>query len=123
MKHVSHRKPDPRLKAIKVYVGEEEEAALQSHVHLIDSNCSEFLRHLGMAAIAEYQANSTRHPVGDEGAYEGLGKAYRERCNTGIPAGRRGISDRYMVRRDPPCVRKSLPAASRGVSTVPRLRL
>lgn len=123
MKTVSHRKPDPRLKAIKVYVGEEEEAALQSHVHLIDSNCSEFLRRAAMTAIAHHQAQSTRFPFDEEGASEGLVKSRRDKCDFVVPAGRHANSDRYMVRRDPPCVRRALPAASRGVHAVQRLRL
>lgn len=56
MNHPTNRKPDPRLKAMKVYTGEEERAIIESHAHAIDSTCSEFLRRAGLKAIAEYRA-------------------------------------------------------------------
>lgn len=77
----AHRKPDPRTSYIKVYLGSEELAAIESHCAAIDLGNSVFLRHAGLSIISQYReeqaANAVQHqqviryPSRKEGPYAG----------------------------------------------------
>lgn len=76
MNHSSQRnKPDPRLNVVKVYLGDEEQATLQSHCHAIDTSLSAFLRQAGMRIATAHQ-QVTRFPGRQEGAGAGLRRAF-----------------------------------------------
>ncbi|MBV6321944.1 hypothetical protein [Duganella violaceipulchra] len=75
MNHTINRKPDPRLHPVKVYLGEEELATLQSHCHAIDTTCSAFLRKVGLRIASAHQ-QVIRYPGRREGPSAGLGRAF-----------------------------------------------
>lgn len=76
MNHSSQRnKPDPRLNVVKVYLGDEEQATLQSHCHANDLTVSGFLRQAGIRAVAAHQ-NRIRTPGRQEGPGAGLRRAF-----------------------------------------------
>ena len=70
----TRHKPDPRLNVIKVYLGDEEQASLQSHCHAIDTTCSAFLRKVGLG-IVKAQQQIIRYPGRTEGPVAGRGRA------------------------------------------------
>jgi len=74
MNSTNHRKPDPRLKFVKVYLGEEELATVQSFCHATDTNGSAFLRRAGLNAVAAHQ-QVIRPPCRQEGPSAGRGRA------------------------------------------------
>lgn len=71
----SHHKPDPRLNVVKVYLGNEEAATLQSHCHATDTTCSAFLRKVGLGIASAHQQR-IRYPGRTEGPSAGLGRAF-----------------------------------------------
>jgi len=70
----THYKPDPRLKVVKVYLGDEEAATLQSHCHALDTTCSAFLRKVGLKMAKAHQQIS-RYPGRAEGPCAGRARA------------------------------------------------
>ena len=71
----TQRKPDPRLNVVKVYLGDEEQATLQSHCAAADISISGFLRQAGMRIATAHQ-QVTRFPSRQEGASAGLRRAF-----------------------------------------------
>ncbi|KQQ40431.1 hypothetical protein ASF61_06670 [Duganella sp. Leaf126] len=63
------------MNVIKVYVGDEEHAALQSHCHAADIGVSAFLRKAGMRIATAHQ-QVTRLPGRREGPDAGLRRAF-----------------------------------------------
>ena len=68
-------KPDPRLNVVKVYLGDEEQATLQSHCHANDLTVSGFLRQAGIRAATAHQ-QVIRYPGRTEGPGAGLRRAF-----------------------------------------------
>jgi hypothetical protein len=68
-------KPDPRLNVVKVYLGDEEQATLQSHCAAIDVSISGFLRKAGISIATAHQ-NRIRTPGRAEGPGAGLRRAF-----------------------------------------------
>jgi hypothetical protein len=76
MNHINHRyKPEPRLNVIKVYLGDDEQATLQSHCHATDTTCSAFLRKVGLRIATAHQ-HVIRYPGRREGPSAGPGRAF-----------------------------------------------
>jgi hypothetical protein len=75
MSTTSTRKPNPRLNVVKVYLGDEEQATLQSHCHAADTSISAFLRQAGIRIATAHQ-QITRFPGRQEGAGAGLRRAF-----------------------------------------------
>ena len=75
MKTTSSRKPNPRLNVVKVYLGDEEQATLQSHCHASDTSVSAFLRQAGIRIATAHQ-QITRFPGRQEGPSAGLRRAF-----------------------------------------------
>nr|WP_315249267.1 hypothetical protein [uncultured Duganella sp.] len=75
MNTTSNRKPNPRLNVVKVYLGDEEQATLQSHCHASDTSISAFLRQAGIRIATAHQ-QITRFPGRQEGAGAGLRRAF-----------------------------------------------
>lgn len=75
MNTTSNRKPNPRLNVVKVYLGDEEQATLQSHCHASDTSVSAFLRQAGIRIATAHQ-QITRFPSRQEGAGAGLRRAF-----------------------------------------------
>jgi hypothetical protein len=71
----NRNKPDPRLNVVKVYLGDEEQATLQSHCHANDLTISGFLRRVGIREVAAHQ-NRIRTPGRAEGPVAGLRRAF-----------------------------------------------
>lgn len=69
MKTNTHRKPDPRLNVVKVYLGDEEQATLESHCAAADIPASAFLRRAGLRIIDQYRVEQAAAegaaPAGD----------------------------------------------------------
>ena len=80
MNHSSQRhKPDPRLNVVKVYLGDEAQATLQSHCHANDLTVSGFLRQAGIRAATAHQ-QVIRYPGRTEGPGAGLRRAFSFPC-------------------------------------------
>lgn len=76
MNHTNQRnKPDPRSNVVKVYLGDEEQATLQSHCHAIDISISGFLRKAGLRIATAHQ-QVIRYPGRTEGPDTGLRRAF-----------------------------------------------
>jgi hypothetical protein len=75
MNHAINRKPEPRLNVVKVYLGDEEQATLQSHCHALDTSISGFLRQAGLRIATAHQ-NRIRTPGRAEGPDSGLRRAF-----------------------------------------------
>jgi hypothetical protein len=63
------------LNVVKVYLGDAEQATLQSHCHANDITCSAFLRRAGLRIASAHQ-QTTRHRDRREGPSAGLGRPF-----------------------------------------------